>query len=264
MAGGIRIGLGGAILLAILSLLFRRNLFTLLEGPAQTGGGVPSRGGGPIEQTPEERREVGFVSFVLDDAQNTWARIFEARGRSYTHAKLVLFRDVVRSACGTADTAVGPFYCPGDQKVYLDLSFFHELAQRFGAPGEFAQAYVIAHEIGHHVQHVLGLDERIRAMQRDSPSETNALSVRLELQADCLAGVWGHSTEQRNLLERGDVEAGLAAAAAVGDDQMQRNAGRAVQPDKFSHGSSMQRTYWFRRGLERGDIDACDTLAASR
>lgn len=259
-----RIGLGGLIVIGLLSILFRRNLFVLLSG-----SGAPATGGGPTStrpasETPEERREVEFVSFVLDDAQSNWERTFAAQGRSYPHARLVLFRDAIASACGFAQTAVGPFYCPRDQKVYLDLGFFDELSRRFGAPGEFAQAYVIAHEIGHHVQHVLGIEDRMREMQRVAPERANALSVRLELQADCLAGVWGHSTAQRSILERGDVEEGMAAAAAVGDDRLQRSAGRAVSPERFTHGSSAQRASWFRRGLASGAIDACDTFASDR
>jgi predicted metalloprotease len=256
--GGVRLGLGGIVVVAILSLVFRRNFFALFSGDSSSAPSSAPRGAS--SQTPAEAREVQFVSFVLDDAQNTWTQIFAQRGQQYAHARLVLFRDGIRSGCGFAETQVGPFYCPMDQKVYLDLGFFDQLATRFGAPGEFAQAYVIAHEIGHHVQHLLGIEQRMRQLQQANPSSENALSVRLELQADCFAGVWGHSTAQRNILENGDVEAGLRAAASVGDDTLQRSAGRAVQPERFTHGSSAQRVAWFRRGLESGSIDACDTF----
>jgi uncharacterized protein len=182
---------------------------------------------------------------VLDDAQSTWERLFQARGRTYEHAKLVLFRDAIRSACGFAESASGPFYCPGDERVYIDLGFFDELQQRFGAPGDFAQAYVLAHELGHHVQRLLGAEGE---------------SVRIELQADCYAGVWGHETAQRQILEAGDVEEGLGAAAAVGDDRIQRRSGQEVHPEAFTHGSAEQRVSWFRRGFESGRPENCDTF----
>jgi predicted metalloprotease len=207
---------------------------------------------------------VQFVSFVLDDAQNTWRKIFPRIGAEYQDAKLVLFRDGIRSGCGVAGSATGPFYCPGDGRVYIDLSFYEELARRFGAPGDFAQAYVLAHEIGHHVQNLLGIERKFRQSQRMNPGSANALSVRMELQADCFAGIWGHSTAQRQILERGDVEEGLAAAAAIGDDRLQRMGQGYVNPDSFTHGSSQQRVNWFRRGLETGDVQACDAFAAGR
>jgi predicted metalloprotease len=198
------------------------------------------------------------VSFVLDDAQDTWERLLPGR---YQRAALVLFRDAVQSACGFAEAATGPFYCPGDRKVYIDLGFYAELKQRFGAPGDFAQAYVLTHEIGHHVQTLLGIEGRMRQMQQARPQLSNELSVRLELQADCFAGLWGNSTAQRNILERGDVEEGLNAAAAIGDDRIQRMSGARVAPERFTHGSSEQRVEWFRRGLQSGQIEACDTFA---
>jgi hypothetical protein len=176
---------------------------------------------------------------------------------------MVLFREAVRSACGIAGSATGPFYCPGDAKVYLDLSFFDELRRRFGAPGDFAQAYVIAHEVGHHVQNLLGIEREVRRLQADRPDAANDLSVRMELQADCLAGVWGHSTAQRGILEEGDVEEGLNAAAAIGDDRIQRQMQGYVQPESFTHGSSQQRVEWFRKGLSTGDPDACDTFSSN-
>jgi hypothetical protein len=196
------------------------------------------------------------VSFVLDDLQKTWPQVLPG----YQKAKLVLFRDAVQSACGMAESATGPFYCPGDQKVYIDLGFYDELDRRFGAPGDFAQAYVLAHEVGHHVQNILGIEEKMRRAQRANPRMENQLSVMMELQADCLAGVWGHSAAQRNLLEEGDVEEGLGAATAIGDDKLQQQAGGRVRPESFTHGSSAQRVEWFRRGLREGRVEACDTF----
>src|SRR5688572_14454969 len=202
---------------------------------------------------------VKFVSFVLDDAQQTWRKIL---GPRYQDAKLVLFREGVQSGCGAAGAETGPFYCPADQKVYIDLSFFDELETKFEAPGDFAQAYVLAHEIGHHVQTQLGISQKVRAAQSSNPSAVNDLSVRMELQADCFSGVWGHSTNQRDILEPGEVKEGLAAAAAVGDDRIQRQARGRVNPETFTHGSSAQRQQWFMRGFESGDVSACDTFAS--
>jgi uncharacterized protein len=257
---GIRIGLGGLVLLAALSAITGTNLFTLLDsGVVSVDDG---RSGAPAENraSPEEEPLVQFVSFVLDDVQNTWTRELPASGRQYQRAKLVLFTDAVRSGCGFAESAMGPFYCPADQKVYIDLGFYRELRERFGAPGDFAQAYVIAHEVGHHVQNLMGIADEVHRLQERRPDQANALSVRMELQADCLAGVWAHSTEQRDILERGDVEEGLGAAAAVGDDRIQRGAGGRVNPESWTHGSSSQRVAWFRRGLESGRLAACDTF----
>ena len=200
---------------------------------------------------------------MLDDAQNTWDRVLpQETGVPYRHAKLVLFRDATQSACGKAATATGPFYCPADEKVYIDLGFYDELKNRFGAPGEFAQAYVLAHEIGHHVQNLLGITNKMHSLQERNPAASNPLSVRLELQADCLAGVWGNSTAQRNLIDEGDVEAGIQAAGAVGDDRLQKMARGYVSPESFTHGSSAQRTEWFQRGLTGGHISQCNTFAA--
>jgi predicted metalloprotease len=204
---------------------------------------------------------VQFVSFVLDDTQKTWAQILSAQGVRYRHAKLVLFRDRIDSACGMAQSASGPFYCPGDEKVYIDLGFYDELKQRFGVPGEFAEAYVLAHEIGHHIQKLVGIEEKVHAAQEQNPRAANRLSVDLELQADCFAGVWGHSTDQRRLLDPGEVKEGLDAAAAVGDDRLQRMAGRHVNPETFTHGSSQQRMDWFQKGFSTGDMSACNTFA---
>jgi len=255
--GGMRIGLGGAAVLLVLSLIFKQNFFALLGGD---GGAAAPTASGPVASTPEEDREVQFVSFVLDDAQSTWETIFRQRGQQYEHAKLVLFRDAIQSACGFAETASGPFYCPSDEKVYIDLGFYDELRQRFGAPGDFAQAYVLTHELGHHVQRLLGTEAKVREAQQQRPDQANALSVGLELQADCYAGVWGHETAQRQILEAGDVEEGLAAAAAVGDDRIQRMSGQGVHPEAFTHGTSEQRSSWFRRGFESGRPEDCDTF----
>lgn len=256
--GGMRIGLGGAAVLLVLSLIFKQNFFALIG--AGGGGAAEPTAAGPVASTPEEDERVEFVSFVLDDAQSTWDRLFQARGQAYQHAKLVLFRDAIRSACGFAEAATGPFYCPGDERVYIDLGFYDELQQRFGAPGDFAQAYVLAHELGHHVQRLLGTEAKVREAQQRRPDLANHLSVRLELQADCYAGVWGHETAQRQLLEAGDVEEGLGAAAAVGDDRIQRMSGQGVHPEAFTHGSAEQRTTWFRRGFDSGRPEDCDTF----
>jgi predicted metalloprotease len=253
--GGGRLGLGGILIVGLLSLIFGRNFFTLFQGgsPATT---VHRSAPNPA-QTAKEQPQVEFVKFVLNDVQANWDKTLP----QYRHAKLVLYRDSYPSACGQAQTAVGPFYCPGDEKVYLDLAFFYELKRRFGAPGEFAQAYVIAHEIGHHVQKILGIESKVRRLQQTHPSEQNPLSVRLELQADCFAGVWANSTAQRKLIDGSDIRSGLQAAAAVGDDRLQRMAGRAVSPESFTHGSSEQRVAWFQRGMKSGDIKACNTFA---
>ncbi len=196
----------------------------------------------------------------MNDAQSTWSQILPSQGAQYRHAKLVLFRDSIDSACGLAQSATGPFYCPEDEKVYIDLGFYDELKQRFGAPGDFAEAYVLAHEIGHHVQKLLGIEGKVRAAQQQNPQAANQLSVRLELQADCFAGVWGHSTQQRNILEAGDVDEGLKAAAAVGDDRLQRMSSGRVNPESFTHGSSAQRMQWFQRGFQDGTIASCNTF----
>jgi predicted metalloprotease len=258
--GGAPMGIGGAVILLILSLVFGRNFFSN-EGGGSVVQQRPATGQ-PVSETPEEHRQAQFVSFVIDDAQPTFEKILENQTRTrYRHAKVVLFRDATDSACGYAQAASGPFYCPEDEKVYVDLAFFDELHERFGAPGDFAQAYVLSHEIGHHVQKVLGIEPEVhQAMERD-PQRAHDLSVRLELQADCYAGVWGHSTEQRNILESGDVEEGLNAAASVGDDRLQRMAGKRVNPDSFTHGSSRQRAEWFRRGFNSGRLSDCDTFA---
>ena len=255
---GLKLGIGGTLVVGLLSMLLGTDLFAVIG--AGGGGGVPSEPGAPVSETAAEREQVEFVSFVLDDLQQTWTGEFSRAGQDYDRATLVLFRDAVESACGMGQSATGPFYCPADGKVYLDLGFFDDLASRFGAAGEFAQAYVVAHEIGHHVQNLLGVSDRVRALQSRNPGERNALSVRLELQADCLAGVWAHSTQRRDLLESGDIESALGAASAIGDDRLQQSAGRRVSPDSFTHGSSAERVQWFRRGFEGGRADVCDTF----
>ena len=256
--GGIRpthIGIGGILLLGVLSLIFKQDLLS----PALTGGGSSapvSRGTPDPARTQAEKPEVAFITAAFNDVQRTWDKTLP----NYRHAKLVLFRDQTESACGSAETATGPFYCPGDEKVYIDLGFYNELKERFGAPGQFAQAYVLAHEVGHHVQKILGIEAKVRRLQQANPSDEGPLSVRLELQADCLAGVWGHSTQERNILESGDVESGLAAAAAVGDDRIARMAGRRISPERFTHGSSAQRVQWFKTGLQSGTVQSCQTF----
>jgi predicted metalloprotease len=224
------------------------------EAPAGSGDSVP---GAP----DPEKKTVQFVSFVLDDVQGFWAKQFQAGGSTYPRSQLVLFRDGVRTGCGGASSATGPFYCPADQTVYIDLEFFKELATRFDAPGDFAQAYVIAHEIGHHVQKVTGIESKVRKAQQEDSGRVNDLSIRMELQADCLAGVWGHSTYERGILEEGDLEEGLTAAASVGDDRIQKQATGRVNQETWTHGSSEQRTKWFRAGFDSGDPDKCDTFS---
>ncbi len=261
--GGFRLGIGGFIIVGILSLVFQRNFFTLFSGGAPATQSASRNHADPaLDQ--REQPEVQFVSFVLDDVQKNWTVTLPQITRvPYRRAKLVLFRNSFPSACGMARDAVGPFYCPEDEKVYLDLSFFDELRQRFGAPGQFAQAYVIAHELGHHVQKVLGIEPKVRRLQEQRPDQQNALSVRLELQADCFAGVWGHTTQQRNMLNERDVDSGLGAAAAVGDDRLQKMSTGRVSPESFTHGSSAQRAKWFRQGFDSGQVSSCNTFQAS-
>jgi uncharacterized protein len=257
--GGLHLGLGGIVVLFILSLIFKRDFLSLVStGSVGTGGTTVSQPDPARDQ--QEKTLLDFVTFVLNDTQNTWSQVLPAQGVPYRHAKLVLFRDSYDSACGAAQSATGPFYCPEDEKVYIDLGFYDELKQRFGAPGEFAEAYVLAHEIGHHVQKLLGIEGKVRAAQQQNPQSANQLSVRLELQADCFAGVWGHSTQQRNLLDPGDIDSGMKAAAAVGDDRLQRMSRGTVNPETFTHGSSAQRTEWFQRGFQDGTIAACNTF----
>jgi predicted metalloprotease len=238
-----RLGIGGIVILLVLSLVFKKDFFSLVSDGS---GAAPA---GPVVASAAEEKLADFVSFVLDTAQSTWSQIFRQRGMRYQDAKLVLFRDAAQSACGFAEAATGPFYCPGDHKVYIDLGFYDELRRRFGAPGDFAQAYVLAHELGHHVQTQLG----------DPFGSSNAGSVRRELQADCYAGIWGNYMAREGVLEGGDVAEGLGAAAAVGDDRLQRMSTGTVSPETFTHGSSVQREAWFRRGLQSGRLEDCKT-----
>ena len=257
--GGMHIGIGGALVLLVLSLVFKQNFFALIGGGSPRPAAVAGRP--DPGRTAAEKPLVQFISFVLDDTQKNWEELLpQQAGKQYRHAKLVLFRNYTQSGCGSAESATGPFYCPEDEKVYIDLGFYDELKQRFGAPGEFAQAYVLAHEIGHHVQKLVGIEAKVRQVQEQNPRQRNPLSVRMELQADCLAGVWAHSTQQRGLLESGDVESALGAAAAVGDDRLQKMATGRVSPETFTHGSSQQRMSWFRKGLDSGTIAACNTF----
>ena len=258
MGRGVKIGGGTAIVALLLSLLFGTDLTGIFQ---QLGG--PQASQAPPAQTGAAQDEAAqFVSAVLADTEDTWRSLFAQAGSRYSDPTLVLYTDAVQSACGFNSAATGPFYCPGDQKVYLDLGFLREL-QRFGAHGDFAVAYVIAHEVGHHIQHLTGTERQVRQMQRQvGQRQANQLSVAMELQADCYAGVWAHhGHKQRNILEEGDVEEGLNAAAAVGDDRLQRMAGQRVQPEAFTHGSSEQRATWFRRGLQTGDYNQCDAFS---
>ena len=257
--GGIHLGLGGIVILFILSLVFKRDFLSLVSNGSMDTGGTAVSQPDPVRDA-QEKPLVDFVTFVLNDTQNTWSQVLPAQGVPYRHAKLVLYRDAYPSACGAAQSATGPFYCPEDEKVYIDLGFYDELKQRFGAPGEFAEAYVLAHEIGHHVQKLLGIEGKVRQAQQQNPQAANQLSVGLELQADCFAGIWGHSTQQRNLLDPGDVDSGLKAAAAVGDDRLQRMSRGTVNPESFTHGSSAQRTEWFQRGFQNGTLAECNTF----
>jgi uncharacterized protein len=258
--GGMHIGIGGAILLLILSFVFKTNLFALFSGG--TADTAPAVSQPDPSRDAAEQPLVQFVSFVLDDTQKTWTELLPQQANTtYRHAKLVLFRDYTGSGCGGAQSATGPFHCPEDEKVYIDLGFFDELNRRFGAPGQFAQAYVLAHELGHHVQKLLGIEGKVHQLQESNSGEANPLSVKLELQADCFAGVWAHSTQQRGLLEKGDVESALGAAAAVGDDRIQKMSTGHVSPESFTHGSSEQRMHWFNAGLNDGTITACNTFS---
>jgi predicted metalloprotease len=228
------------------------------------GGEVSSSGSSQVQLSAEQKEQAQFVSVVLAATEDTWHGIFGQLGKKYKEPTLVLFSGRVDSACGKASAAVGPFYCPGDQQLYIDLSFFHDLKTRYSAPGDFAQAYVIAHEVGHHVQTLLGISAQVQAAKRGkSEAESNALSVRQELQADCFAGLYGHAANvDRNILDPGDLEEALTAATAIGDDRLQKGAGREVVPDSFTHGSSAQRVRWFRAGFDTGDISVCDTFGA--
>jgi predicted metalloprotease len=257
--GGAKLGLGGMLVLAVLSVVFKQDMFALLGASPQQGStGVSPERVAERQAAEADLERTAIASF--NDAQRVWARAVDG----YRPAKLVLFWDEARSGCGDAAAEMGPFYCPADERVYIDLGFYRELAARFGAPGQFAQAYVIAHEVGHHLQAQLGVESKVREAQRRSPGRRNALSVLMELQADCLAGAWGKAANERGLLDPGDVEQGLAAASAVGDDRIQKATTGRVSPESFTHGSAAERTRWFRAGFEAGTIEACDTFGAAR
>jgi len=269
----LRLGIGGGLgglLLVVLYLLLGGDPGQLLQslpqqGPLDPDAGGEEQGAGSYTGSPEEERLRDFVSVVLAHTEDTWHALFARMGRTYEEPTLVLFTEAIQSGCGFAQSQVGPFYCPTNRKLYIDLSFYQELQDRFGAPGDFAQAYVIAHEVGHHVQNLLGIADRVRRAQAaaQSQEEVNALSVPMELQADCLAGVWAHHADRaRQLLEAGDIEEGLAAASAIGDDRIQMQSQGYVAPESFTHGSSAARVQWFRRGIESGAPGACDTFAA--
>ena len=254
------LGVGGLLVVLLLSWFTGVDFLSLLSGGAESPGGSTGTTG-RVNATPEEERLVGMVDAVVGDAQDTWRQLLGGR---YQETRAVLFRDAIQSACGFAQAATGPFYCPGDRKVYLDLGFFDELQRKIGAPGDFAQAYVLAHEIGHHVQTLTGVESQVRERQAMDPSSRNPLSVRMELQADCYAGVWGYHANQGSgnvQLDPGDVEEGLRAAAAIGDDRLQRMQGGRVAPERFTHGTSEQRAEWLRRGLQSGDPNQCDTFS---
>jgi len=255
----------GAIVLALVAMYFGVDPSVVLN---QAGGlaGAPQEASVPAPSSPEEERVKDFMSVVLADTEDVWGGLFQGSGQVYEQPRLVLFSGAVQSACGHASAAMGPFYCPGDRKLYLDMSFFNDLANRHDAPGDFAQAYVLAHEVGHHVQTLLGISEKVHAARsRAGEAESNALQVRMELQADCFAGVWAHhANKQRQVLEPGDMEEALAAAAGVGDDRLQQQARGYVVPESFTHGSSEQRMRWFNRGMQSGDPKQCDTFNGAR
>jgi len=257
--GGFKLGGCGLVLLVIISFFLGINPLEFLGilQQTQTTTQQPVPGAPPPANDPS----ADFVSAVVGDTEDTWGKLFQKMGGQYEPPKLILFRDAVQSACGFASAAVGPFYCPSDGQVYLDLGFFEELSRRFGAPGDFARAYVIAHEIGHHVQNLTGVSSKVQQRRAQVDQESaNALSVRQELQADCFAGVWGYYAKQKNVVEPGDVEAALNAAAQIGDDRLQRETKGYVSPESFTHGSSEQRARWFRTGMESGDVNRCDTF----
>jgi predicted metalloprotease len=256
--GGGGLGLVGFVILLVISLVTGRNY---IGAYLSSSGGAHVQQSAPQAPSPQENQSAQLASFVLDDVQNTWTKILAAENIRYARARMVLFRDYTRSDCGAAQAATGPFYCPADQKVYLDLGFWNQLKQ-FGASGDFAQAYVVAHEIGHHVQNVLGIERKVRTLQQQNPGARNRLSVAVELQADCFAGIWAHSSGERNILEPGDIQNGLQAAAAVGDDRLQKMSQGYVTPDSFTHGSSEQRMTWFKRGYSTGQVSACNTFGA--
>lgn len=261
--GGRHIGIGGVIL-GLVALYFTKDPTLLLQ--SLTGGDTTQQASGPYQETEAEAQSSGLVRATLASTEDVWGQLFSESGKQYQQPKLVMFSGAFTSACGTAQSAMGPFYCPADQKVYIDLSFYDELKERFGASGDFAQAYVVAHEVGHHVQNLLGVSDQVhQAQQRASEAAGNALSVRLELQADCYAGVWAyHANQTRHILEAGDVEEALNAAQAIGDDRLQKQTTGQVVPDSFTHGTSAQRMSWFKRGIDSGQVQQCDTFKATQ
>ena len=262
--GGGTIGIGTIVIALVGGALLGVNPLTLLGILTGGGDGAPPAQTAPAPAPPANDQMAKFVSTVLADTEDVWTDLFRQGGATYKQPKLVLFRGAVRTACGAGQAAMGPFYCPTDQKVYIDLSFYETMKNRLGAPGDFAQAYVIAHEVGHHVQQELGISEQVeRARAKSSPAQANAMSVRLELQADCFAGVWAnHAQKARNILEQGDIEEAMNAAQKIGDDALQQAAGRAVVPESFTHGTSAQRQRWFTTGIQSGSVKACDTFSA--
>ncbi|KQT13688.1 KPN_02809 family neutral zinc metallopeptidase [Ramlibacter sp. Leaf400] len=261
--GGRSIGIGTIVIALVGGAIFGINPLTILS--ILSGGGAPQvQQQGTPQPVPANDQMGRFVSTVLADTEDVWKDLFKQSGAQYREPKLVLFRGAIGTACGQGQAAMGPFYCPADEKVYIDLSFYETLKSRLGAPGDFAQAYVIAHEVGHHVQHQLGITERVHGLRgRVSAAEQNSMSVRLELQADCFAGVWGHHAQNsRQILEQGDVEEAMNAAARIGDDALQKSSGRAVVPESFTHGTSQQRQRWFTTGLKTGSVKSCDTFSA--
>ena len=272
--GGIRFprrmsrgGMGGLGMVVVVLALIYFGVDPSIVFQGMPGANAPPPPAGPQSPSSAEDNELAeFVSVVLADTEDTWRALFEQRGERYEEPKLVLFTDAVSSACGFAQAAAGPFYCPGDHKLYIDLAFYRDLKHRFAAPGDFAQAYVIAHEVAHHVQTLMGISEKVHALRRQaSEVDANALSVRMELQADCLAGLWAHHADrQRQIIEPGDVDEALNAASAIGDDRLQRRTQGTVMPDSFTHGSSAQRVRWFKRGLESGGLESCDTFGTDR
>jgi uncharacterized protein len=258
---GRKFGIVGVLIVMVVGALFSGGLFS---GGSSTSGGEVTANGAPVQQSAAEATTVDFVTFVLNDAQDEWERLLpRVANTQYRDARLVLFREGVQTGCGNAPSAVGPFYCPTDERVYIDLSFFDELKAKYAAPGDFAQAYVLAHELGHHVQHILGTDQRVRQLQSSREDLQNPLSVRMELQADCYAGVWAYTVKGEGRLDPGDAEEALAAASAVGDDRIQQRARGTVNPDSFTHGSAEQRTRWFQRGFTSGDPQSCDTFTGA-
>ena len=262
--GGRSIGIGTIVIALVGGAIFGINPLTILGVLTGGGGPAPVQQQGPAHAPPADDKGAKFVSVVLRDTEDVWGALFKSGGATYHPPKLVLFRGGVATGCGTGQSAMGPFYCPADQKVYIDLNFYDTLRSRLGAPGEFAQAYVIAHEVGHHVQDELGITNKVDGMRsRVSQTQANALSVRVELQADCYAGVWAHHSQQgKNWLDPGDIESAMNAAAKIGDDALQRSSGRGVVPESFTHGSSAQRQKWFSTGYQTGSVKACDTFAS--